>query len=42
MPFGLIAATFRKLKLLLGETFKIQNLKSKIQNGISIHPKRLV
>ncbi|HAJ64813.1 MAG TPA: hypothetical protein DCP31_40880 [Cyanobacteria bacterium UBA8543] len=36
IPIGLKLATFEFLKPATGKTFKIQNLKSKIQNGISI------
>jgi len=36
MPFGLTWATIKFVKLLSHKTFTIQNLKSKIQNGITI------
>ena len=35
IPFGFKFATLEVVKLLSGKAFKIQNLKSKIQNGIS-------
>ena len=35
IPFGLKLDTFEFLKLPIGKAFKIQNPKSKIQNGMS-------
>jgi hypothetical protein len=34
IPFGFIVVTFEPSKLPIGRTFTIQNLKSKIQNGM--------